>query len=150
VTPQELEAYLHQRIPLSLAMQVSVVEASMDHVLLRAPLAPNINHQNTVFGGSAASLATLAAWGLLHLRLAAEDFRSNLVVQRSNIAYEKAMAGEFMAKASAPSAEVWKSFIAMLQRKGRARISATAVLLYDGQEAGRLDGDFVALRVGAA
>ena len=57
---RELEAYLHDRIPLSRAMAIAVVEAGPERVRLAAPLAPNINHRDTVFGGSAASLAMAA------------------------------------------------------------------------------------------
>ena len=67
----DLERYLHEHIPLSKAMQVSVVSVDTDGVTLRAPLAPNINHQDTVFGGSASAVAILAGWSLLHTRLAA-------------------------------------------------------------------------------
>ena len=42
MTPSELQTYLHQHIPLSQAMQVTVVEASLQQVVLTAPLAPNI------------------------------------------------------------------------------------------------------------
>ena len=48
-------------MPLSQAMQVTVVEASFQQVVLTAPLAPNINHRETVFGGSASAVAILAA-----------------------------------------------------------------------------------------
>jgi thioesterase domain-containing protein len=65
----ELAQYLHEHIPLSRAMGVEVVEATWDGVSLRAPLAPNINHRETVFGGSASAVAILAAWALLYVRL---------------------------------------------------------------------------------
>jgi thioesterase domain-containing protein len=58
---RELQAYLHAHIPLSAAMQVSVDAVAADGVTLRAPLAPNINHRETVFGGSASAVAILAA-----------------------------------------------------------------------------------------
>lgn len=61
MNPQALEQYLHDHIPLSKAMQVSVLEASQERVILMAPLAPNINHTESVFGGSASAVATLAA-----------------------------------------------------------------------------------------
>ena len=53
--------YLHTHIPISKAMGVEVVERSEAAITLSAPFAPNINHQGTVFGGSIASVATLAA-----------------------------------------------------------------------------------------
>jgi thioesterase domain-containing protein len=69
----EIKTYLYEHIPLSKAMEVDVVDASVDKVVLRAPLAPNINHRATVFGGSASALAILAAWTLLYVRLQQES-----------------------------------------------------------------------------
>jgi thioesterase domain-containing protein len=88
VTPAELEAYLHEHIPLSHAMQVAVVELGPDTVVLRAPLAPNINHRETVFGGSASAVAILAAWSLLHTRLTSAGISARLVIQRNTMSYD--------------------------------------------------------------
>jgi hypothetical protein len=41
MTPAELQKYLHDHIPLSAAMQVSVVEVASDSVIVSAPLSPN-------------------------------------------------------------------------------------------------------------
>lgn len=144
MTPNQLEHYLHQHIPLSQAMQVSVVDADTEAVVLGAPLAPNINHRETVFGGSASAVAILAAWSLLHTRLRAAGLASRVVIQRNTMEYEKPIAGAFTARATlAPSID-WSRFLKMLARKGKARISASAILEYDGEVAGRLSGEFVA------
>jgi thioesterase domain-containing protein len=145
VNLRELETYLHQHIPLSLAMQVSVLEVTPEHVILGAPLAPNINHRETVFGGSASALSILAAWALLHTKLTDAGFKSTLVIQRNAMSYEKAITGRFTAKATAPSTEAWQSFTRMLRRKGRARIAVSSVLTQEGHVAGHFEGDFVAL-----
>ena len=50
-----LEQYLHAHIPLSAAMGVSVVQVADEAITLSAPLEPNINHRDTVFGGSASA-----------------------------------------------------------------------------------------------
>lgn len=147
---RELETYLHEHIPLSFAMQVSVLGATQDQVTLGAPLAPNINHRETVFGGSASALAILSAWALVHTKLAAAGFKSTLVIQRNTMSYEQAISGSFSAKATAPSAEAWQSFTRMLQRKGRARITVASVLMQEGQAAGHFEGDFVALGAAGA
>lgn len=143
--PLELENYLHEQIPLSAAMQVSVAEVSAQQVVLAAPLAPNINHQHTVFGGSASAVAILAAWSMLHTKLAAAGISAGLVIQRNSMSYEHAMAGDFTARASAPPSEAWDAFVRMFARKGRARITMSSTLWYQGREAGRLEGEFVAL-----
>jgi thioesterase domain-containing protein len=141
----ELETYLHEHIPLSLAMQVSVLEATPEQVILGAPLTPNINHRETVFGGSASALTILSAWTLLHTKLSASGIKCTLVIQRNTMSYEKAVTGRFSAKATAPTAEAWQSFTRMLQRKGRARIRISSVLMQEGHAAGHFEGDFVAL-----
>lgn len=141
----ELERYLHTQIPLSAAMQVTVVEASPERVRLGAPLAPNINHRSTVFGGSAAALATLAAWALVHLRLAEQGFSGRLVIRRSSMHFEQPMAGGFEALAEAPDAQRWRRFSAAVARGRVARIEMRAALTVEGVRAGAFTGEFVAL-----
>jgi [ribosomal protein S5]-alanine N-acetyltransferase len=141
---QSLEAYLHGRIPLSAAMQVSVLAADAEHVVLSAPLAPNINHRDTVFGGSASAVAMLAAWSLLHTKLTASGLQTQLVIQRNAMEYERPITGAFTATASVAGAEAWGRFIAMLKRKGVARIEVTTVLAEAGRTAGKFAGEFVA------
>ena len=114
--PMELEQYLHEHIPLSKAMAVSVVSVEQSGVVLRAPLAPNINHRETVFGGSASALAILAAWSLLHTRLRAEGISSRLVIQRNTMEYEQPIQGEFTAHSTLEEPASWQQFTRMLAR----------------------------------
>jgi thioesterase domain-containing protein len=141
----DLEQYLHEHIPLSKAMQVAVVSVDTDGVTLRAPLAPNINHQETVFGGSVSAVAILAGWSLLHTRLARAGLTSRLVIQRNTVNYDLPIAGPFTARAFIRAPAAWESFVAMLGRKGRARLIVSCILEYDGRSAGRFEGGFVAL-----
>ncbi|MEO8022713.1 YiiD C-terminal domain-containing protein [Polaromonas sp.] len=150
MSPSNLEHYLHAHIPLSKAMQVSVVQASPREVVLSAPLAPNINHRETVFGGSASALAILAAWSLLHTRLEAEGLASRLVIQRNTMQYEQPIVGSFTATAAAPGDQAWHQFLRVFKRKGKARITVASVLHFGGVVAGRLEGEFVALGVAPA
>lgn len=143
--PVELEQYLHEHIPLSKAMGVSVVSAEEDIVILRAPLAPNINHRETVFGGAASALAILAAWSLLHTRLRRAGLVSRLVIQRNTMEYERPILGDFTARASIEQPAAWSNFTRMLARKGKARITVSSVLEQAGQVVGRFTGEFVAL-----
>ena len=144
----ELEQYLHEHIPLSQSMGVSVVSVDIDTVILEAPLGPNINHRETVFGGSASALAILAAWSLLHIRLRAEGIDARLVIQRNTMEYEQPICGEFTARSSLDQIEGWSRFIRILERKGRARVTVLSVLEHSGRVVGRLSGEFVALSAG--
>jgi thioesterase domain-containing protein len=141
----ELEQYLHEHVPLSRAMQVSVLSVQADGVTLGAPLAPNINHQDTLFGGSAAAIAILAGWSLLHTRLAVLGLSSRLVIQRNSMSYDLPITGAFTARSFVRAPAVWEPFILMLKRKGRARLSVSCILEFEGQPAARLEGEFVAL-----
>lgn len=145
MTATELEHYLHAHIPLSRAMQVSVVDMAPETVVLSAPLAPNINHRETVFGGSASAVAILAAWSLLHTRLQSAGIASRLVIQRNTMNYELPISGTFTARSSIPTAAAWDSFTRTLRRKGRARITVSCALEYEGQVVGQFEGEFVAL-----
>jgi thioesterase domain-containing protein len=144
MTEAELETYLHDHIPLSRAMAVRVVSISDDKVILGAPLGPNINHRDTVFGGSASAMAILSAWSLLHLRLTAVGQPSRVVIQRNSMDYLAPISGDFTATATNPSAAVWDSFMRMLTRRGVGRITVGAELEFEGKVAGRLSGEFVA------
>ncbi len=143
-TPAALEHYLHQHIPLSAAMQVRVLFATPDEVVLQAPLAPNINHRDTVFGGSASALAILAAWSLVHTRMRAQGLQGKLVIQRNSMDYDAPIPGAFEARACMDDAR-WQPFARMLARKGKARIAVTSRLEHGGEVVGRLEGEFVAL-----
>jgi len=145
VSPAELEQYLHEHIPLSKAMEITVVSAGETGIVLRAPLAPNINHRETVFGGSASAIAILAGWSLVHTRLRVAGLACRVVIQRNTMDYLRPVQGAFEARSWFESPEAWEGFLRLLQRKGKARITVLAVLEHGGQVAGRFTGDFVAL-----
>lgn len=142
---QLLERYLHEQIPLSLAMGVRVSIATPEQVQLSAPLAPNVNHSETLFGGSAAALATLAAWALLHLRIERAGLRARLVIQRSRMEYERPIPGDFDAVCRFADEPAWERFRTTLARRGRARLTLAAHLLFQAQPMATFEGDFVGL-----
>lgn len=147
MTSEALRRYLHDHIPLSRAMAVEVVEASAAHVLLEAPLAPNINMHGTMFGGSSATLALLAAWSVMHLKLEAEGLAGQLVIHRTNTEYLLPITG--LAQASAYLDEAgWPGFRETFQRRRRARLAIVSELLFEGKVAGRLTCEFVAISDG--
>ncbi len=143
---RDIEAYLHEHIPLSRSMGVSVQAADANGVILSAPLAPNINHRETVFGGSASSIAILAAWSVVHFGLRREGLDSRVVIRKNTMTYDRPMAGTFTATCSAPNTAAWQRFIATLKRRKIARIKLVTVLEYEGEITGRLEGEFVAIR----
>lgn len=143
--PDELERYLHEHIPLTVAMAISAVSVSENSIWLRAPLAPNINHHETFFGGSASALAIVSAWSLLHVRLRLGGLASNVVIRRNSMSYLAPVTGTADAVSFVETEEDWQPFLEQLRRKGRARIAIGAELKFEGRVCGRLEGEFVAL-----
>lgn len=147
MTPHALQAYLHVHIPLSKAMSVEVLTATPAGVRLIAPLAPNINHRETVFGGSASAVAILSAWALLHVSLLEANIKARLVIQRNSMSYDLPITGEFSAEAAAPAPEKWQRFLATLLKHQRTRINIQSVLVCDGTIVGKFEGEFVAITI---
>jgi thioesterase domain-containing protein len=140
-----VERYLHRHIPVTRAMKVAVKAIDATGVRLSAPLGPNINHRNTVFGGSAATLAILSAWTLIHTRLREAAHPSRIVIQRNTVEYIRPLHGDFEAYCPAPDPERWDRFVGALERRGRARITLRAELSGEGELAGRFEGVYVAM-----
>jgi thioesterase domain-containing protein len=146
----EIEAYLHGQIPLSSHMGVRVLECDETGARLSAPLAPNINHRATVFGGSASALAILAAWTWLHFSLRRAGVESRLVIQRNSIDYLRPITSEFEALCPAlPSLDL-ERFLLTLARRGKARAILAAELMCAGERVAAFTGEYVALKLKTA
>ena len=145
VTVRFLQKYLHERIPISKAMGVEVLEATINGVKLAAPLSPNINHRKTVFGGSASAVAILSAWLLLYLRLKNENINSRIVIHKSTMTYEYPITDMFTASSVVCEPSNWLNFITTLKQKNRARIKICSILHCNERRVGEFGGDFVAI-----
>lgn len=139
----DLEQYLHEKIPLTAAMGVQVVECDDAHLMLTAPLAPNRNHLGTAFGGSLHTVATLSGYGLLWWLLRAPE--AHIVIRESTIRYEKAVTGELRAICHAPAPDKLARFRRDFARKGKARLSLLATIEQGTEVAVTFTGIFVAI-----
>ena len=139
----KLERLLHAEIPLTCAMGVTVAHCDATGLTLRAPLEPNINHKSTAFGGSLATLATLAGWGLLQLLLRDHGLVT-VVIQESRVRYLLPVTGDFTATALPPAPEDLEKFLAQLERRGVARIDLVATIPAAERVAVHFEGRFVA------
>lgn len=145
IEPEELEAYLHDGIPLTAAMGVRVIRCDSAGVELAAPLAPNRNPQGGGFGGSIAVLALTAAWSVVYRHVWGRTPSPAVVVADQRMEYLAPVTGEMRARAGAPATAAWSRFDHALERRGRGRMALQASV-YDGDtEAARFAGTFVAL-----
>ncbi len=146
---RELRDYLHRHIPISAAMGIEVTQVGDEVVRLWAPLEPNINHRNTIFGGSAAAVGILAGWAHLHVRLGHGGRTSRIVIQRSDVDYRQPIDGDFEAIAGAPDPHDWQRFTTTIQRRGRGRITLEVQLERQGEVVGICHGTYVVLPLSA-
>jgi thioesterase domain-containing protein len=150
LTREEVERYLHDHIPISSAMGVRVVSCDSTGVRLSAPLAANINHRATVFGGSASAVAILAAWTYLYFVLKGTGLAARLVIQSNTIDYLAPTTADFEGECLAMTPEELARFIKMLRRHGKARITVGATLICAGVKTAAFKGDYVAVRLDAS
>ena len=141
----EIEAYLHRHIPISSGMGVQVLACAREGVTLAAPLAPNLNHRATVFGGSASAVAILAAWTWLHFTLRDHELKCRLVIQRNTMDYVAPIDGDFTARCDGLSEVAFEKFVKTLRRHGKARTELGAQLQLNGKVVGKFTGDYVAV-----
>ncbi|MET0365661.1 MAG: YiiD C-terminal domain-containing protein, partial [Sphingobium sp.] len=92
------------------------------------------------------TLGILAAWSVLHLRLVDAGRDCEVVIQSNHMDYDLPITGPFSATSSLVDGTAWPAFLAMLTRKGRARIEVQSLLTCDDMVTCRLRGRFVALR----
>ena len=144
MSPQALTEYLHRNIPLTAALGAQVTRCAPEEVEICAPLAPNLNHRATAFGGSLAALSILSGWAVLHLALEREQIEARLVVQRSETDFSSAVTGTLVAVSKLPQ-EAWSRFVATLRKRRRARIAVATEIRQDGAAAVTHLGTYVAL-----
>ena len=144
---EEVTAYLHQHIPVTQAMSIKALSESKEVLQLSAKLAPNLNHQETAFGGSIASIGILAGWTLIHLRLRGDAHRYKIVIQKSEMEFLHPIEDDFEAECPYPDESVWQPFHAGLDRKGRARIELQSSVIVNKQVAAIIRATFVAKKL---
>jgi|SRR5690242_12870154 thioesterase domain-containing protein len=140
----QLQAYILEHIPLARAMELRVARHEGAELELAAPLAPNINDKGCAFGGSMASLMTLAGWGLVELALRARGIECDIYVGDSTVRYREPLFGELRAIARFAAADALEVFLKTLAARGRARIQVVCTIAGETQDAATLEAAFVA------
>ena len=146
LAPADIERYLHEHIPLSQKIGVTVATADAAGVRLCAPFLPNINHCSTVFGGSVSALATLTGWTLVYVRLRPLALHKRIVIQRNAVEYLKPIQGDFCVFCPSPPEQEWQRLIETLRRRSKGRIALKAEIFSGGARVGTFEGVYVALK----
>jgi len=133
-------------IPLARAMAISVGAYDAESLTLHAPLGPNINDKGCAFGGSLASVMTLAGWGLVKLAADTRGIDCDIYVQDSLVRYLAPVWQDFHATARLTHGDTLPGFFDALITRGKSRVRVRSVVaLPDGVHAATLEARFVAL-----
>ena len=145
---QDLQELIVGDMPITRYLQFSIDRYDENGLVLSAPLAPNINHRGTAFGGSISMMATLAGYGMTLLLL--EDFEVpyHIVVQKGNISFIKPVKNNFKVICSHPKRDNHDRFKSMFLHKGLGRIYQHCVIQEMGNnvDAVTFTGAYVAFR----
>jgi thioesterase domain-containing protein len=119
----DINDYLHQELPLTRHMGITAAAWDQQTLTLHAPLEPNINHADTAFGGSISTLGILAGYMLLFLMLQDRKISNRILIQKSSTDYLRPIDGPMTATASLSQVKELDEFLAMLQKRRRARMT---------------------------
>ncbi len=141
---RDTERFLHEQIPLTRAMGVTLESYDGERLVVTAPLEPNHNHLGTAFGGSLSALTTLTGYAMLWLQLG--DRGAHIVIRESTIRYRRPVQGMLRAICERPDEHVLTKFRATFAATGKAHISLQVRIEHAEQICVVFEGDFVALR----
>jgi thioesterase domain-containing protein len=130
---QRLQSEIDQTIPLVRALAPIVTQASDGIVCFRTPLAPNINDKGCAFGGSLASLMTLACWSVLRVETWTHELAAEIFVHTSKIVYRAPIWTDFVVRASA-TPEALDGFVTTLKGSHKAALILHAEVFAIGDD----------------
>ncbi len=143
-----LEDTLLTKIPMAHAMEIRVAGYDGSMLVLRAPLGCNVNDKGTAFGGSLFSLAVLAGWGLLSVKLKEENLAGDVVIHESTVSYRLPVAEDLEARCKIPGDPEYSRFIEEFRSGGRGRIALEVSIMRGSRVAVQFKGNYVAYRTG--
>ena len=142
-----LEARIRDNIPLTPHLAFSLLDWDGQTLVMRAPLAENINDKGTMFAGSQSALLTLAGWACTTLAGESLLDKVDVVAVRSNLEYQAPVASDAQIEAVAEEPSLQR-FRDRLPRSGRASLGVQARLLdSEGRVASRFTAPSMARRI---
>ncbi len=139
-----LEETLHQEVPLTKQMGVSVESYDGRELMLHADFEPNINIHGTAFGGSLYSICAVTCWGMLHLKFEEAGLDAHSVLGQARIFYMQPVRGDIQARCRLPDDKSFEQFIQRLKQGEKARIELVAEICTEDGLAASYAGNYSA------
>ncbi|MFC0676485.1 YiiD C-terminal domain-containing protein [Lysobacter korlensis] len=139
-------AHHYQSMPPVALMQLSVTGYEDGRLRLHAPLSVHVNDKGCAFGGSLASMMTLASWGLVSLKVEQAGLDADVYVADSQLRYLAPLFADLDVEAELAPESNWKVFLDTLRQRGRARAGLVArARLPEGGNATEFTARYVAI-----
>ena len=145
MTNVEMENLLREKIPISQAMNITVMELTKHSLKLYVPLEPNKNHLGTLFGGSLYAGGALACYGLFMSTLRDRGQNTNNVVAADgHIQYKSPVNGNCVIEAQWSPETQEEAFFETLTRWKKAKTEMKAQITVKGKLCAEFSAHFVA------
>jgi thioesterase domain-containing protein len=144
---EEIQQYIHDHIPITADLKTFIKYQDDNSISIGAPLAENINHRNSAFGGSMSAIGILSGWALIFIEMKKRGLINRLVIQRANFEFLHPVTDDFEAVSIFPSDKELERFIKMFIRKGKARLSIKTNILCNSKLCGINDAVYVAVKI---
>jgi thioesterase domain-containing protein len=131
MTPLAILDRHFQAMPPVASMQMHAIEFNGEMLRVTAPLAANVNDKNCAFGGSMASLMTMACWGFLMLKARDAGPKLEVYVADSSIRYLAPLYDDLNGEARLREGQDWDTILRCLAERKRARVAMLAEMRND-------------------
>lgn len=141
-----LKEFMVDKVPVTKAMAIDVVDSSDKGATLKASIDANINDKGVAFGGSLFSVASLCSWAVVDRLLKVHNLEANIFVHTSQSKFSAPVVSDFTVFCPAPRPDEAKEFIEKFNRKGRARLTIKATIFEGDVLAFESTADYVAVK----
>jgi len=140
----KLQEKLHNEIPLTKLMGITIDNYNEKELVTKAPLNININDKGTAFGGSLSTMTIISSWSLCWLISQELGFDSkNIVVIKNENKYSKPVTKDIVCHTLKPSESEIALLKKKLETKKSASIKITSQIIEDNETCVEFTGFYV-------
>jgi thioesterase domain-containing protein len=116
---QAFQAFLYAEIPMVEYMQLKLLDINPNQLTASAPIGPNINDKQTVFGGSSAALMTICGWSLIKSQLEQAGLHNDVVIHQAQTRWLQAQTDDLKITARLSEGVDWETIIEQVRANKR-------------------------------
>lgn len=141
---RKLQNKLHNEIPLTKLMNITIESYDEKHLLTKAPLDININDKGTAFGGSLSTMTIISSWSMCWLISQELKIDSkNIVVIKNENSYRKPVTKDIFCYTQKPSFLEIENVARKIKEKGSASLKIKSSIIEDDEVCVDFEGIYV-------